>query len=206
MIQQLKKADKKGGLFTFILFTPKQSQVKDPKKIKDRTIKNATTSNTNFQLFNINRPKHSSFFAQITILAETIFSNTEFILEFDTEAEDNKKGKINDSKLLFALLATKSEITNQIKAAKKQKNQSELQKRANLPDKFFDYIYYVFCQRFFSLAWYNDITYAINKATKLRKNLPTLCCNGPSCKSTEPKFLQREPFIEIFLIKYLEID
>lgn len=50
------------------------------------------------------------------------------------------------------------------------------------------------------------MTYAINKATKLGKNLPTPCCNGPSCKSTKPEFLQRELFIEIFPTKYLETN
>lgn len=47
--------------------------------------------------------------------------------------------------------------------------------------------------------------YAINKATRLGKDLPTPCCNGLSYKSTEPKFLQKEPFIDISLTKYLEI-
>lgn len=48
--------------------------------------------------------------------------------------------------------------------------------------------------------------YAINKATELGKDLLTLCCNGPSYKSIEPEFLQREPFIKILSIKYLETD
>lgn len=50
------------------------------------------------------------------------------------------------------------------------------------------------------------MTYAINEATGLSKDLPTPYCNGPSCKSTQPEFLQREPFIEIFSTQYSETD
>lgn len=204
MIQRLGRAGRKGGLSTFILFTPKWSQVRGPKEIEDRAAKNATTSSTNPQLSNTNRPKHSSPLAQITVPAETTISDTESILESD--AEGDEEGEVNDSELLSALLATESEVTNQNKAAKKQNNQSELQKRANLPDEFFDYIHRAPCRRLFSLAWYDDMTYAINEATGLRKDLPTACCNGPSCKSTDPEFLQREPFIETPPIKYSETD
>lgn len=145
MIQQLRRVGRKGGLSTFILFTPKWSQIRDPKKIKNRATKNATISSTNPQLFNTNRPKYSSFFAQITILAKTIFSDTKSILESDAKAKDNKEGEINDSELLSALFAIESKITSQTKASKKQKNQSKLQKRANLPYDFFEYIYRTPC-------------------------------------------------------------
>lgn len=36
---------------------------------------------------------------------------------------------------------------------------------------------------------------------------PIPCCNGPSCKSPEPGFLRREPFIEQAIVtKYTEAD
>lgn len=41
------------------------------------------------------------------------------MLESNAKAKNNKKREINNSKLLFALLATKSKITKQKKAAKK---------------------------------------------------------------------------------------
>lgn len=207
MIQRLGRAGKKGRLSTFILFIPKWSQIRDSKEIEDRAIKNTTTSTTlttKSQLFNTNRPKYSSPFAQTTIAAETAISDTESII--DSDVKSNKEGEANDSELLFALLAIENEVTNQKKAAKKQKNQSELQKCANLLDEFFDYIYRIPCQCLISFSWYNNIIYTINKATGLGKDLLTLCCNGLSCKSTEPEFLQREPFIKILSTKYSETD
>lgn len=99
----------------FILFIPKQSQIKKFIKIKDQTIKNIIVFNNNYQLFNINRPKHNNFFAQIIVIIEIIILNNKFILEFDTKG--NKKEKVNIFKLLSILLAIKSEITNQNKVA-----------------------------------------------------------------------------------------
>lgn len=52
------------------------------------------------------------FFTQITVLAETTFWDTEFILESDTQAEGDKKGEVNDFELLSTLLARESKITN----------------------------------------------------------------------------------------------
>lgn len=96
----------------FILFISKWSQVKNFKEIKNRVTKNAITSSSNPQFFNINRPKQSNFLAQITIPVETTFSNIKFILEFDTEIEGNKEEEIIDSKFLSALLALESKIIN----------------------------------------------------------------------------------------------
>lgn len=50
------------------------------------------------------------------------------------------------------------------------------------------------------------MTYIINKVIKLSKDLLILYKSDLNYKSIEPKFLQREPFIEIFFIKYLETD
>lgn len=146
MIQRLGRAGRKGGLSTFIPFTPKWSQVRDSKEIEDRVTKNTTTSTTltsKSQLSNTNRPKYSSPLAQTTVPAETAISDTESII--DSDVENDKEKEANDSELLSALLPTESEVTNQKKAAKRQKNQSELQKCANLPDEFFDYIHRTPC-------------------------------------------------------------
>lgn len=189
MIKQLGRADRISGFCTIILFISKWSQVRDFKEIEDRATKNTTISSTNSQRFNTNKPKHSSSLAQITVPAEITFSDIKSILEFNVEFEGNKEGEINDSEFLSILLATKSKITNQKKIIKKQKNQSKLQKGTNLPDKFFDHIYCTPYRRLFSLARYNDMTYAINETIGLGKNILTLCYNSPSYKSIEPEFL-----------------
>lgn len=56
------------------------------------------------------------------------------------------------------------------------------------------------------MAWYDDITYALDTESGLGKALPTSCCNAPSCQSIEPEFLQREPFIDSSPTKYTETD
>ncbi|MCJ1470920.1 hypothetical protein MMC07_009568 [Pseudocyphellaria aurata] len=38
------------------------------------------------------------------------------------------------------------------------------------------------------------------------KSLPDACCNGPSCQSPEPAYLQREPFIKESKPRYTESD
>lgn len=139
---------------------------------------------------------------------ENTFSDTESILESDIKGNgnNNEEREVNNCKLLSTLLATESEVTNQKKATKKQSNQSEIQKRANLPDKFFDHIHYAPYWHLFSLTWYDNMTYAIDKTMGLGKNLLIPCCNGLSCMSIMLEILQREPFIEILPIKYSEID
>lgn len=48
--------------------------------------------------------------------------------------------------------------------------------------------------------------YIMDEVMELGKDLPTLYCNSFSCMGTELKFLQRELFIKLFLIKYPETD
>lgn len=50
------------------------------------------------------------------------------------------------------------------------------------------------------------MTYVINKATKLKKNLLILYCNSSSYISTKSEFLQRGFFIKISSTKYLETN
>ena len=70
----------------------------------------------------------------------------------------------------------------------------------------FNYIHNTPCRRLFSLAWYDDITYKVDKATGLSKALPQSCCNGSSCQSAEPEVLQKNPFINIIPTKHTETD
>lgn len=48
--------------------------------------------------------------------------------------------------------------------------------------------------------------YVIDKAMELEKDFLTLYYNGFSYMNIELKFLQREPFIKISLIKYRKTD
>ena len=77
---------------------------------------------------------------------------------------------------------------------------TDLQKRDSFLEKIFDNIYIAKYWCLFLLAWYNDTTY---NNTKL---LLSFCCNGPSSNSEAPKYLKREPFIEISMTKYSEAD
>lgn len=130
--------------------------------------------------------------------------DTKSIIDQDVEEDVNQE--VNDSKLLLALFATENEVINQSKSAKYPNNKSDFQKRANLPNEFFNYIYYASYRHLFFLACYDDMTYVINKTTRLGKDLPTLYCNGPNYKSTELKFLQKKPFIEITSTKYFKFN
>lgn len=65
------------------------------------------------------------------------------------------------------------------------------------------------CRRLFSLAWYDDLTYAdevTSDESILKKPLPKACCNGPSCNNPEPEYLRREPFIQYITTKYSKSD
>lgn len=50
------------------------------------------------------------------------------------------------------------------------------------------------------------MTYAINEATGLDKDLLILYCNRPNCKNIKPKFLHKELFIKIASMKYSKSD
>lgn len=204
MDQRLGRAGRKGGQSIFILFTPKWTQVKDPKEIEERNSQKIVDPSTNIQLSNTNRPKRSSPLVQIT-LPDTV-SDTESIADSNAGVEVDAEGEINDSNLLSALLAIEGETEKKKKSAKQQANKTDIQKRANLSDEIFNYIHNAPCRRLFSLAWYDDMTYAADETTGLAKALPIPCCNGPSCNSAEPEFLQREPFINTLPTKYTEAD
>lgn len=85
-------------------------------------------------------------------------------------------------KELFDILSIKAETSFHNKKMKKKASSTDAQKRANLPDKIFDYIHIVKCCRIFSLNWYDDSTYG-NGNEASTKPLPTFCCNGSGCNS-----------------------
>lgn len=132
--------------------------------------------------------------------SEEDISDSESILGSKADLDN-----VDDDDLMATLLAT--DVEDSRKKAKKDKQTSctNEKKRDNLADKIFDYIYVARCRQLFSLAWYNDITYAEQK-DGLTKPLPTPCCNGPSCLSPEPEFMQKKPFISSFSVKFSEID
>lgn len=57
MIQCISRARKKGGAFTFILFTPKWTKIKDPKEIKKHNAGLSSSTAVNAQLLDRNQPK-----------------------------------------------------------------------------------------------------------------------------------------------------
>lgn len=61
------------------------------------------------------------------------------------------------------------------------------------------------CKRFFSLAWYNNLTYASNKDFT-SKVLLVNCFNKPSCQSIELSYIQLDLIIHIAISKVIEID
>lgn len=57
MIQHISRVGRRGGQATFILFTPKWTQVKDTTKVEQRLAKRTKAANANFLLFDSNKPK-----------------------------------------------------------------------------------------------------------------------------------------------------
>lgn len=60
-------------------------------------------------------------------------------------------------------------------------------------------------RRLFSLAWYNNLTYAQNKDST-SKVLPITCCNRPSSNSIKPDYIKQKLFIDTTTLKFLEVD
>lgn len=85
---------------------------------------------------------------------------------------------------MFDLLTTNVEEASCSKKRKKA-FQTDAAKRDNLPNEIFDYIYAAKCKRLFSLAWYDDKTYASPLTP-----LAILCCDGPSCNLEDSEYLQ----------------
>lgn len=102
------------------------------------------------------------------------------------DIENKNKSNINNSELLSTLFSTEDESKN-LKKFKQKANKTDLQKRTNLLDKIFNYIYYAPYQYLFSLAWYDDIIYKVDNIIDLSKAFPEPCCNKSSYQSAKPK-------------------
>lgn len=117
-------------------------------------------------------------------------SDAELIVE--SIAESEAANLDNDVDLIATLFATEAD-KGKIKKKKDEKTkQTDTAKRANIPNKIFDYIHVARHRRLFSLAWYNYLTYN-DKVTSdepiFKKPLPETCCNGASYNSPELEYL-----------------
>lgn len=199
MMQRMRRAGRDGGQSTFVLLTPKWSRVKNQKEIETRLVnKAASNTRTMALLSDSNRPKAS------TKANDGDTSDMESSLA-GSEATDSDLS--DDGDPMATLLATEAEASLEKHKKARLSRRNHTSKRAKIPDDIFDYINIARCRRLFSLACYDDLTYAQKKGPQSKKALPTSCCNGPSCNSPEPEYLQREPFIEqATVIKYTEAD
>ena len=179
MIQRLGRAGRDCKQSIFMLITPKWTNIKDPKELEQRQNKNAAP-----QLSNDNRPKAHplSHFVDANSI-----SDTESVAESEAESDD---GDVDETDLLSTLLATESEAQKKQRSAKKRTSKNDAAKRASLPNDIFDYIHVAPCRRLYSLALYDDMTYA-SLTEHSGKALPDLCCNVSGCRSVEPDYLKQ---------------
>lgn len=103
------------------------------------------------------------------------------------------------------MFTTEAEEELLAKKAKKRTSASDAEKRAKLPDEIFNYIHTAKCRRLFSLDWYDDTSYAPSKDGYIQP-LPNPCCNGFSCKSPDPEYLNQVPFTDTTAVKYKESE
>lgn len=199
MIQRMGRAGRRGGQATFILFTPKWTQVKDATKVEQRIAKRTEVANANFLLSDSNRPKVDPKQSRLGQVIEAADEQSDAELAAGSELDEFDDPATN---ALFDLVATEAEEDLNAKRAKKQASKTDAEKRAKLPDELFNYIHAAQCRKLFFLAWYNDLTYTLNVDGS--KTLPELCCNGPSCNSKEHDFLERPPFINTTPAKFNE--
>ena len=209
MIQRMGRVGRKGGKATFVLFIPKWSRIKDPDEIDKRIPKssNGVTAG-NAQFSDSNRPKAQAKISPLNqvLNADDDVSDTSSLATSEAGSETDFDINHNDeADLISGVLATEVNETHFNRKKERKISKSDAAKRANLPNEIFDYIYVARCRRLYSLAWYDDMTYAQNDAhLKAEKALPQPCCNGPSCRSQEPDFMIREPFIDTSTPKYTE--
>lgn len=202
MIQRMGRAGRKGGASAFILLTPKLTRIKDPDEIEKR-MNNTTSTSVNAQLSDSNRPKalpKTSPLSQV-LNAEDELSESESVAESECDLELDA-----DADLFSGMLASDADQNRRQQKKELQANQTDAAKRSKLPNEIFDYIHVARCRRLFSLAWYEDLTYAQSDDSSSPTALPIPCCNGPSCNSTEPSYTQREPFVDTTTKKATEAD
>lgn len=199
MIQRMGRAGRKGGQSTFILLTPKWTQIKDQDEIIQRIAKRTVFANASSQLSATNRPipsLHPSPLSKELGANDISDSESQAGSKAGSEAGSDDDLIDPDMDQSFSTLSTEAEEEAKRQKKAEKGGQSDAKKRANLPDEIFDYIHTAQCRRLFSLAWYDDMTYKSSPDKAAIKPLPVLCCNGPACQSPEPDYLKREPFID----------
>lgn len=95
-----------------------------------------------------------------------------------------------EADLFSGILASNANQDQKEQKKELQTLQTDTTKQSRLPIEIFDYIYVAKYQKLFSLAWYDDITYAQSENSSFIKVLPISCCNGPNCHFTEPYYTQ----------------
>ena len=214
MIQRMGRAGRKGGKATFLLFTPKWSKIKDQKEVEEQKSKNSKDATTvNAQLSDKNRPisrMNQVLNADNNVTNADLDAGLEAGSEVGSGACSGADFDLDDADkadLVSGVPATKADKSRISKKKEGRSNKSDAAKRANLPDEMFEYIHVAQCQRLYSLAWYDDMTYAQSSDNSgATKTLPQPCCNGPRCQSEEPEFMKRDSFIDTSTPKYMEND
>lgn len=196
MIQRLGRVGRKGGQAYFILFIPKWTQVKDPEEVKQRLAKR---NSLNTELSNTNRPKA----IKPSPLRQQIDPNE--ISDVESNADSEPEFEDSATNQLFILLSTEAEEEARSKKEKKKFSKTDTQKREHLSDEIFDYIHFAKCTQLFSLAWYDDLTYA-PKNNDVGKPLPVFCCNSSGCQPEELSYLNRAHFVDSNPTKFSEAD
>lgn len=103
----------------------------------------------------------------------------------------------DDGDPVATLLATEAKASLEKRKKARLLRKKHASKRVKICDEIFDYVNVARCRRLFSLACYDDLTYATQKGSKSNKALSiACCCNGSSCNSPEPEYLHRQPFME----------
>lgn len=168
-----------------------------PEEVEECIKKRTDAININALLLDTNRPKGN----KCSRLNQEVTASDLPDIESIANLELPDKFTDLSSNQLFEMLNAKAKTDLRGQKARKQAFKSNSAKRANLPNKMFDYIYTTKCQHLFSLAWYDNQTYVLYSQT-----LPTLCSNSLSCNSEPPNFLNRFPFIDDTPFKLLEIN
>ena len=134
--------------------------------------------------------------------AENNLSNLEFVTKLESDFELNKEADLFSRMLVLDANQNQRQRKKDLKA-----NKIDVEKRAKLPHKIFDYIHIASCWKLFFLAWYDNLTYIqSNDSSTPLVALPTTCCNGPSCSSTKSLYTQQELFIDTTTIKITKAD
>lgn len=103
MIQCMGREGKKGQQSTFVLFTPKQTQVKGSKEIERQITKCTKAANANAQLSDQNRPKNSNVSPLNQAILAKEFSENESVNGPDNDFNNQATNQ------LFDLLFTEAE-------------------------------------------------------------------------------------------------